>query len=93
VPAVLPWDDVQHLPKAAEPGNLQLTVDLVQHGVVQPDGSLLHFSIPASERSMLLEGLDAIGLTLKRRSDIEAFQEVDRRATMDLDIAASTVVA
>lgn len=79
VPVKLPLEDVQRLAIAAQDGQLQLTVDLEQGLVVLPDGSKLPFSTPASERVMLLEGLDAIGLTLKRRADIETFQDADRR--------------
>lgn len=79
VPVKLPLEDVQRLAKAAETGQLQLTVDLAEGTVAQPDGSKLPFSTPASERAMLLEGLDVIGLTLKRRSDIKSFEDADRR--------------
>lgn len=40
----------------------------------------LDFDAPPNERRMLLEGLDAIGLTLKRKDEIEAFQRADRVA-------------
>ena len=80
VPVMLAPEDVQRLGRAAEAGNLQLTIDLDQGVVVQPDGSRLSFSTPSSERAMLLEGLDVIGLTLKRRNEIESFQAKDRVA-------------
>jgi 3-isopropylmalate/(R)-2-methylmalate dehydratase small subunit len=38
------------------------------------------FTLDAESRDMLLEGLDAIDLTLKHRADIDAFLAADRAA-------------
>lgn len=43
-----------------------------------PDGRELAFDVPAEERKMLLEGLDAIGVTMQKASEILAFQQKDR---------------
>jgi 3-isopropylmalate/(R)-2-methylmalate dehydratase small subunit len=57
----------------------RVTVDLVRQEVRA--GSLtFDFPIEAEAKDMLLEGLDAIDLTLKNRADIEAFHERDRLA-------------
>jgi 3-isopropylmalate/(R)-2-methylmalate dehydratase small subunit len=77
---VLPGDAVQALATKAEAGPLVLTVDLDACAIVQPDGTRIAFSVPPAERSMMLEGLDAIALTLKRRDAIAAFQRADRVA-------------
>ena len=80
LPVVLAPKDVQALAEAAQDGAFLLSVDLVDCAIVQADGARLHFSVPPAERGMLLEGLDAIGMTLKRRDEIETFQRADRLA-------------
>lgn len=58
----------------------RLTVDMEQ-GVVYSDASVPHpFALDGESRAMLLEGLDAIDLTLKHLADIEAFFAADRAA-------------
>ena len=78
LPIVLQRVDIERLTKLAEGGLLELAVDLEQNWVECPDGHRLPFTVPASERAMLLSGLDAIGLTLQRLPQIEAFQQADR---------------
>ena len=80
LPVVLPTADVEVLARDAEDGQLQLAVDLGACAVFRSDGSRLSFSVPAAERDMMLEGLDAIDRTLKRRGQIESFQTADRLA-------------
>ncbi len=79
LPVVLPAAEVQKLADEAEAG-LVLTVDLTACRIFRPDGSGLEFTVPPNDRNMLLEGLDAIGVTSKRRGEIEAFQHADRIA-------------
>lgn len=55
-----------------------LTVDLVRQRVSAPGGVGFRFDIEPEARETLLEGLDAIELTLRHRSTIEAFLERDR---------------
>jgi 3-isopropylmalate/(R)-2-methylmalate dehydratase small subunit len=56
-----------------------VTVDLARQEVCA--GSLKYnFAIEAEAKDMLLEGLDAIDLTLKHRDEIAAFHERDRQA-------------
>jgi 3-isopropylmalate/(R)-2-methylmalate dehydratase small subunit len=63
---------------ALDPQERRLTVDLVRRRVTGPDGLEFGFEIESEEREMLLEGLDAIDLTLKHRDAIEAFRARDR---------------
>lgn len=58
---------------AANGGEL-FTVDLVARAISGPDGFHLAFEIPDADRTRLLEGLDDIGLTLKHRAEIEAYE-------------------
>lgn len=56
-----------------------MTVDLLACEVRAASGSCWTFEIEAEGRQMLLEGLDAIALTLLRRSEIEGFLAADRQ--------------
>ncbi|MCJ8155963.1 3-isopropylmalate dehydratase small subunit [Sphingomonas sp. LaA6.9] len=76
VPVVLPAEAVAEI--AADGG--PVTVDLEQQRVSLGDGRHWSFDIGAEARAMLLEGLDAIDLTFKRRAEITAFQAADRKA-------------
>ena len=59
-------------------GRVSVTVDLEACIVVSPDGEEFSFQIDPKERTMLLQGLDEIGITLKYQADIDAFAERDR---------------
>ena len=65
---------------AADPASRRVTVDLATQRVTSPDGTVLEFEIEPEAREMLLEGLDAIDLTLKHRDEIAAFEARDRAA-------------
>jgi 3-isopropylmalate/(R)-2-methylmalate dehydratase small subunit len=80
LPVVLPKADVEALGREAESGGLELDVDLESCTVSAPGGRTFRFEVGGPEREMLLAGLDAIGLTLKRRDEIHAFQTRDQAA-------------
>ena len=63
---------------SVNPATRRVTVDLATQRVVSPDGSIYEFKIEPEAREMLLEGLDAIDLTLQSRDDIAAFESRDR---------------
>jgi 3-isopropylmalate/(R)-2-methylmalate dehydratase small subunit len=63
---------------AADPASRPITVDLEALRVVAFDGQSFAFTIEDEAREMLLEGLDAIDLTLKQRPSIEAYLASDR---------------
>jgi len=63
---------------APDPQRRQVTIDLVRQRVSGPDGLEFTFDIEPEQREMLLEGLDAIDLTLRHRDAIEAFRAGDR---------------
>jgi 3-isopropylmalate/(R)-2-methylmalate dehydratase small subunit len=75
----VPRDDVALLAGQAAGGNLTLAVDLELMHVEAPDGRRWPLHVPASERAMMLAGLDAIGLTLRLQARITAFQQADRQ--------------
>ncbi len=57
---------------------LELTVDLPAQTLAAPDGEMHGFEIDVLRKKALLEGLDAIGVTLTRAPAIAAWQERDR---------------
>ncbi len=65
---------------AGAPERATLTVDLQQQVIATPWGESLGFEVEALRRDALLEGLDAIGVTLKRAAAIDAFQARQRVA-------------
>jgi 3-isopropylmalate/(R)-2-methylmalate dehydratase small subunit len=59
---------------SAHPG-YRLTVDLPRQRVVEPDGREHDFEIAAFRKHCLVNGLDDIGLTLRHKDKIEAFEK------------------
>lgn len=76
----------------ADPERAQLTVDLETCQVIAADGEAHAFDIAPGDRRMLLEGLDAIAVTLEHAEDILEFQARDRlrRPWVYLDSAETT---
>ena len=70
---------IARLAAVAGDGNAQLIVDLKASRVIPPTGASLPFTVPARRREALLEGLNEIDLTLKKKPQIQAFQASDRR--------------
>jgi len=60
------------------PQSSRLLVDLRECEIHTPKGGIIEFHIDASDRNMLLEGLDHIDFTLQYADDIEAFVANDR---------------
>ncbi len=81
LPIVLPESQVDRLfnEVAAFPG-YELTIDLQGQTVVTPQGDALAFEVQAFRKYCLLNGLDDIGLTLRHKDKIAAF-EAARLAT------------
>ena len=80
LPVSLPEAAVASLLEQAEAGdNARVTVDLENETVTAPDGERIAFEIDPFRRRCLLEGLDDIGLTLRKAAASDAF-EAERRA-------------
>ncbi|MCH8184110.1 MAG: 3-isopropylmalate dehydratase small subunit [Proteobacteria bacterium] len=79
LPVVLDKEKVLALADAASANGGDMTVDLETQKVTGPDGTVHAFEIDAARREALLEGLDAIAVTLKREDEIAAFQDADRQ--------------
>lgn len=63
---------------AADPQQRPLSVDLEECTVTDASGRSYAFELAASQREMLLKGLDPISLTLESAALIDAFQTRDR---------------
>ena len=76
LPITLPDTQVDELFRLAEANEgYQLTADLPNQTVSDRKGLKFHFDIDDFRKTVLLEGLDDIGLTLKHEADITAFEQ------------------
>lgn len=80
LPVVLARTSIETIVSELEPssGNASVTVDLERQLVVSPSGREYGFEVPRLRREALLEGLDDIGITLKREAIISGYQMRDR---------------
>jgi len=75
LPIVLPQSDVDKLMDDAERGsNAVVTVDLEAQEIHGPDGGVIKFDIDPFRKHCLLEGLDGVGLTLKKIDKIATYE-------------------
>lgn len=81
IPAPLPIEDVRRIAAAVEAsqGAQRVTVDL-EGQEIACGGQRYRFAAPAVFKSMLLQGVDEIELTLSRRPAIDAYRARDRAA-------------
>lgn len=81
LPVLLPAATVESLAAAVaqDPATRRLVIDLESEMLTSPDGRSHRFEIDAESKQMLLEGLDAIDLTLKQSDAIAEFTARDRR--------------
>ena len=79
LPIVLDDATIQALAQQvqADPANAQLLVDLRARTVTAPDGTQHAFDLQDLHRTMLLEGLHPIGLTLRVAEHIDSFIKHD----------------
>ncbi|MEW4469072.1 3-isopropylmalate dehydratase small subunit, partial [Parasphingorhabdus sp. JC815] len=76
LPAVL---DAQAI-AAIEQAHLPATINLAEQNISVGEGHSWSFPIDEEAKAMLLEGLDAIDLSMKMADDITAWQVADRTA-------------
>ena len=75
LPIVLPEATIDQLfGEVAAFAGYKLTVDLERNVVVKPQGEEIAFEVAAFRRYCLLNGLDDIGLTLRHKDKIRAFE-------------------
>ncbi len=81
LPIVLPQEQVDLLMKDAEKGaNARMTVDLEAQEITTSDGEVVKFDVDAFKKQCLLEGLDDIGLTLKKADSIASYETMSASA-------------
>ncbi|MCE4552867.1 3-isopropylmalate dehydratase small subunit [Pelomonas cellulosilytica] len=82
LPVVLSEAQVAALADSVEPDPQArpIHIDLLACTVTDAGGQAYAFELAASQRQMLLKGLDPIALTLESSAAIDAFQAADRQA-------------
>ena len=74
LPIRLDQSDVDHFMKEAE-NKKTLTISLEEESIVDESGKSINFKIEAFKKKCLIEGLDDIGLTLKKSEEISIYEE------------------
>lgn len=81
LPVVLPQEDADRLMEDANRGaNAVVAVDLENQTIAGPDGDAIRFEVDPFRKHCLLNGLDDIGLSMRKEDAIAAF-EAERRAS------------
>jgi len=81
LPVIVSEDELKALmADASDPENPELTVDLETETITRPNGATVGFKIDPFRRKCLLEGLDDIGLTLKKEEKISDFETQQRES-------------
>lgn len=76
LPIKLPQEQVDKLLEdAARGANATVTINLEAQEIKGPDGGTISFEVDEFRKQCLLEGLDDIGLTMKKQDSITAFEE------------------
>jgi 3-isopropylmalate/(R)-2-methylmalate dehydratase small subunit len=79
LPIALPQEQVDLLMEdARKGGNAVLTIDLEKGTISRPDGETVPFTIDPFRKHCLLNGLDDIGLTEQKTTDIAAYEQKAR---------------
>ncbi len=79
LPIMLPEETVRAIAAEVEAApDAPITVDLENRVITNARGLRISFSIDGARRFALLEGLDEVGMTLKREAKIAAWQNSDR---------------
>ena len=71
---MLDQSDVDHLMKEAE-NKKTLTINLEEQSIVDESGKSIDFEIEEFKKKSLIEGLDDIGLTLKKSAEINIYEK------------------
>lgn len=76
LPIIVSPEDLEKLMDDADRGaNAIITVDLEKMEISGPDGGVLKFDLDEFRRHCLLNGLDDIGLTMRKAASIDAFEQ------------------
>tara|TARA_R110000824_G_scaffold118960_10_gene271769 strand:- start:25940 stop:26545 length:606 start_codon:yes stop_codon:yes gene_type:complete len=75
LPIVLPQSEVDKLMDDAERGqNAVVTIDLEAQEIKGPDGGVIKFDLDPFRKHCMLEGLDGVGLTMKKEASIASYE-------------------
>jgi len=74
LPVVLPEEQVRKCMQDANAGK-ELEIDLPNQVVILSSGEKLKFDVDPFRKNCLIEGLDDIGITMKKESAIAAFEK------------------
>jgi 3-isopropylmalate/(R)-2-methylmalate dehydratase small subunit len=77
LPMVVGSEAVESLAGEAAGGD-QFTLNVAAKTITAPSGKTWHFELPSFRSEQLLTGADDIALTLRRSSEISAYQERER---------------
>ena len=89
LPIKVPKDVIAKLMDHASRGsNAIIEIDLEKQEIKGPDGGTVHFDIDTFRKHCLLNGLDDIGLTMEKKSEIDAFEAKQKEAQPWLHSAA-----
>ena len=81
LPIKLPQEIVDKLMDDASRGaNATLSIDLEKQEIRGPDGGTVKFEIDPFRKHCLMNGLDDIGLTMEKKSSIDAYEEKAKTA-------------
>ena len=81
LPIVLDKEQRDILMMAAQNGaNARISVDLEAQTISAPDGQVFSFDLDPFKKKCLLEGLDDIGLTMKKTESIDSFEKRHKKA-------------
>src|SRR5882672_9720244 len=81
LPIKVPKEIIDKLMDDASRGsNAVIEVDLEKQEIKGPDGGTVHFDIDPFRKRCLLEGLDDIGLTMEKSSEIGDFEKKQRES-------------
>ncbi len=76
LPITVSKEDLDKLMDDADRGsNATLSIDLEAQKITGPDGGEVTFELDAFKKECLLNGLDDVGLTLKKESAISSFED------------------
>ena len=76
LPIKVPKEVIDKLMDDASRGsNAVIEVDLEKQEIKGPDGGTVHFDIDPFRKRCLLDGLDDIGLTMEKKSEIDDFEK------------------
>ena len=81
LPIKVPKDVIDKLMDDASRGsNAIIEVDLEKQEIKGPDGGTVHFDIDPFRKHCLLNGLDDIGLTMEKKSEIDDFEQKQKES-------------